>query len=187
MSAPNLALDQQEAERPPRTAITKKWRPTKWEPMYDEWIVRSCLGESNLAIAGRYKYTPQHVCTILNTPQAKILRRQLMESLRKGIELKTEERLAHLQDKAFQRLTQLMDDDKQMESHPFAMADRSMAILKGLGIFKVDGGTVINNNKNSIFTAEVSAIIGEGIKKAQEARLLNPGTGTVAVDVTPSK
>ncbi len=184
MSVPNLSLET-EAERPPRPAVTKRWKPSKWEPMYDEWIVRSCLGESNLSIAQRYKYTPQHVCHILNTPQAKILRRQLMESLRKGIELKTEERLAHLQDKAFQRITQLMDDDSQMASHPFAMADRAMAILKGLGIFKVDGGTVINNQKNSIFTAEVSSLIAEGMAKAKEARLLNPGT--VAVDVTPTK
>jgi len=60
-------------------------------------FVRSCLGEIQLIYRQRYKYTPQHVCHILNTPQAKILRRQLMESLRKGIELKTEERLAHLQ------------------------------------------------------------------------------------------
>lgn len=184
MSVPNLVLEQ-EADRPPRQAVSKKWRPTKWEAMYDEWIVRSCLGESNLSIAQRYKYTPQHVCNILNTPQAKILRRQLMESLRKSIELRTEERLAHLQDKAFQRLTQLMDDDKLMESHPFAVADRSIGILKGVGILRPEGAGVVNNKTTNIFTPEVSAMIAEGLRKAAEAKLLNPGS--VAVDVTPSK
>lgn len=187
MAAPNLELeiDSNTAERPPRPAVSKRWKPIKWESMYDEWIVRSCLGESNLAIAERYKYTPQHVCHILNTPQAKILRRQLMESLRKNIELKTEERLAHLQDRALFRLTQLLDDDKLMESHPFAMGDRAMAILKGVGVLKAENAGGINAKNVAVFSTEVSALIAEGMKKAQEARLLN--SGTIAVDVTPRK
>lgn len=184
MAAPNLELEQ-ETERPPRPAVSKKWRPVKWESMYDEWIVRSCLGESNLAIAERFKYTPQHVSNILNTPQAKLLRRQLMESLRKNIELKTEERIAHLQDKAFQRLTQLLDDDKLQESHPFAMADRAMSILKGVGVMRPESGNTVDARGANIFSAEVSKLIAEGMAKAKEARLLNPGS--VAVDVTPTK
>jgi len=185
MSVPELKLDTAPAAPARRGPVTNKWRAKKWEPMFDEWVVRSCLGESNLSIAQRSKYTPQHVCAVLNQPQAKLLRRQLMESLRKNIELKTEERLSHLSDKALQRLTQVMDDDRLVESHPFAIADRSMAILKGLGHFKSSDGATINA-KNAVFVSpEISALIGEGLRKAQEARLLNPPSASIELDVTP--
>src|SRR5258706_9458579 len=124
--------------RAPAVSNKKKWVPAKWESLFDEWVLRSVLGASNNDIAEKYHYSRQHVSAVLNTPQAKLLRRQLHDNLRKSIELKTEERIAHLQDKALLRMTQLVDDDDLAAAQPFAMFDRSVVILKGTGVLKSD-------------------------------------------------
>lgn len=180
MAAPNLKLEPtnpnpttgDERVRAPAVSNNKKWVPKKWESLFDEWVLRSVLGASNVDIAEKYKYTKQHVSAVLNTPQAKLLRRQLHDNLRKSIELRTEERISHLQDKALSRMTAVLDDNDLAASQPFAMFDRSVKILQGTGILKVDDkGTV---NKNTILMApELARGILEGIKMADKAKLLN--------------
>jgi len=162
-----------ERVRAPAVSNSKKWVPKKWESLFDEWVLRSVLGASNNDIAEKYHYTKQHVSAVLNTPQAKLLRRQLHDNLRKSIELKTEERIAHLQDKALSRMTAVLDDNDLAAMHPFAMFDRSVAILKGTGVLKSDekGGI---NAKNAVFMApELVRGILEGIRMSDKAKLLN--------------
>lgn len=180
MAAPNLKLEPtnpnaitgDERVRAPAVSNNKKWVPKKWESLFDEWVLRSVLGASNVDIAEKYKYTKQHVSAVLNTPQAKLLRRQLHDNLRKSIELRTEERISHLQDKALSRMTAVLDDNDLAVSQPFAMFDRSVKILQGTGILKVDDKGVVN--KNTILMApELARGILEGIRMADKAKLLN--------------
>lgn len=165
--------------RAPAVSNKQKWTPKKWESLFDEWVLRSVLGASNVEIATKYGYTKQHVSAVLNTPQAKLLRRQLHDNLRKSIELKTEERIAHLQDKALSRMSQVVDDDALAAAQPFAMFDRSVAILKGTGVLKSDekGGI---NAKNAVFMApELVRGILEGIRMSDKAKELNTANEVV--------
>lgn len=194
MAAPNLKLESDSAQAvtptPTKPAVTKKkrWVPQKWESQFDEWIVRSVMGESNLSIAKRSGYTPQHVSSILNTPQAKLTRRQLLTNLQKNLELKTEERLAHLQDRALTRLTQLLDDDKYFEATPLAVADRGIAILRGTGVLKPETTPGNINAKNAVFVgSEHASQLIAGLRMSEEAKKLNSGPPSVAIDVTPAK
>lgn len=192
MTTPNLKLEPtnpdavtgDERVKVPAVSNRKNWVPKKWEPLFDEWVLRSVLGTSNIAIAAHYGYTRQHVSAVLNTPQAKLLRRQLHDNLRKNIELKTTERIEHIQDKALSRMTQVIDDDQLAAAQPFAMFDRSVAILKGTGIFKSDEKAGINA-KNAIFLApELAKGILEGIRMADKAKQLNAGTLATEVITT---
>jgi len=184
MAAPNLKLEfapvtdhkgnELERVRAPAVSNSKKWVPKKWESLFDEWVLRSVLGASNVDIAEKYHYTKQHVSAVLNTPQAKLLRRQLHDNLRKSIELKTEERIAHLQDKALSRMAAVIDNDELAASQPYAMFDRSVAILKGTGVLKSDQGVGGINAKNAVFLApELARGIIEGMRMADKAKLLN--------------
>lgn len=183
MAAPNLKLDIEPTNsndngndsrvRAPAVSNSKKWVPKKWESLFDEWVLRSVLGSSNIEIAAKYGYTKQHVSAVLNTPQAKLLKRQLHDNLRKGIELRTEERIAHMQDKALARMAAVLDDDNLAVSHPFPMFDRGMQVLKGTGVMKSDDKGGINT-KNAIFMApDVARGILEGMQMADKAKLLN--------------
>lgn len=190
MSVPNLAIDiERESDNKPAVSKTKKWVPKKWEAQFDEWVVRSVMGESNLSIAKRANYTPQHICNILNTPQAKLLRRQLLDNLQKNLELRTEERLAHIQDRALTRITQVLDNDKMLEAAPLALVDRCIALLRGTGLLKPETASGVNA-KNAIFLGgEQTTQLLAGLKAADEAKQLHSGTAKtpVMVDVTPTK
>lgn len=177
MTAPNLVEREQ-----PAVSKHKRWVPKRWESQFDEWIVRSVMGESNLSIAQRYKYTPQHVSNILNTPQAKLLRRQLLTSLQKNLELRTEERLAYIQDKALTRITQVLDNDKMLEVAPIAMMDKCIALLRGTGVLRPESSPSNITAKNAVFVgSEHAAQLVAGIRAADEAKRLNPGK---EIDVT---
>lgn len=186
MAAPNLKLEVEPPStngngdsrvRAPAVSNSKKWVPKKWESLFDEWVLRSVLGASNIDIAAKYGYTKQHVSAVLNTPQAKLLKRQLHDNLRKGIELRTEERIAHMQDKAIARMAAVLDDDDLASMHPFPMFDRAMTLLKGTGVMKSDDKGGINA-KNAIFMApDVARGILEGMQMADKAKLLNAATG----------
>jgi hypothetical protein len=107
----------------------------------------------------------------------------VLESLHKNVEAKQEERLAHLQDKALTRMTQVLDDESLVSSHPFAVFDRSVTVLKGTGVLKSENQGGINA-KNAVFVGnDLIAQLLDGIKVSDEARRLNAAP-VEAVDVT---
>lgn len=185
MAAPNVSLDElvPQEKRPP-TFKRKKWSPKKWEPQFEEWVLRSVRGESNASIAKHYGYTPQHVSVILNSATARLLRRQILESLQKSLELRTEERLANIQDKALTRITQVLDKEGLVESSPLALVDRCVTVLRGTGVLRPDNNPGVTA-KNAVFISPESAsLVAAGLRAAEEARRLN---APVNIDVTRSK
>lgn len=153
-----------------------KWAPKKWQPMYEEMVALSCAGRSNKTIAEKFGYTEQHISTILNCPKAKMVRRDMLELLRKSVESRMEERVKDLQDVALKRLTQVLTDDRLYEASPFAVVDRGLQVLKGTGVLRSEAaaGSGGINAKNAIFIGgEAADAIREGLKAADEARRLH--------------
>lgn len=167
-----MSVESGEVHRP---AKLTRWHPKRWEVLYDQWVALSTLGKSNKDIADHFGYSPQQVSNILNTPEASLIRRRMLEALRKGAELTIPKRLEHLADKAVQRLAEVLENDQLMERSPFAVVDRGLALLRGVGKIKSEGGGNVNNiGKALILSDEAARELTEGMSKANEARKLNP-------------
>lgn len=173
MTALPLPLPADENRPPERPARMKRWAPKKWEVMHQEIVALSVMGMSNIEIAKRYNYSAQQICNILNCPQAVLERRKMLTALEKGIEEKLPQRLEQLADKAIQRMAEVMYNDELAGRSPFAMFDRGVTILKGLG--KMDGGEGGNGaNKGITMSEELGKRLIDGLFAAAKARELHP-------------
>lgn len=151
-----------------------KWQPRKWEAMHEQMVILSTLGRSNVSIAEMFGYTPQHVCNVLNTPQADLIRRRVLDNLRESATKQIDGSLEDLADQSLVRMKQIMYDDDLFEKSPFAVVDRGLSILRGVG--KLRSEQSMNTNvKNAIFMSkeDASALL-DGMKAADEAKRLNP-------------
>lgn len=169
---------------PPKLKRQKAWRPKNWKPQYDEMIVKSLLGQTNLALATEYGYTPQHVSVILNSPQSLAAKRVIMGRMRGEVKEQLGDRLADLEDMALKRLHGFFSDEEVMRNSPIAVAEKSIQILKGTGALKEKVGDTINA-KNAIFMdRDAVATIVDGLHKANEAMRLHSGDRSISVDST---
>jgi hypothetical protein len=153
-----------------------KWVPKTWLPMYEEMVALSCAGRSNKTIAEQFDYTEQHISTILNCPKAKMVRREMLEFLRKSVESRMEERVRDLQDVALKRLTEVLTNDSLFSASPFAVVDRGLKVLQGTGVLRTEAvaGSGGIHAKNAIFIgSEAADTIREGLKAADEAKRLH--------------
>lgn len=161
---------------PYRPAVLERWKPKKWEPFHEQIVALSCMGRSNKEIAETFGYTPQHISNIINTPQAALVRRRILTNLQEKVDAGIPRRLGDLADKATQRVAQVLFDDNLFERSPFAVVDRSLAVLRGVGKLKtvseMEGGNKTNNT--IIFTSEDAADIRAGLAKAREASERHP-------------
>lgn len=165
--------------------ITKKWIPKEWRPEYEAITALSCTGLSNEALGLRFGYGKQQISNILNTPQAKKLREIIVQRLRTANNETMVDRIDNLRDVALKRIETILGDDAQAERTPLAIFDKSLAVLKatgsskerGIGSEYVPGNNVTNNIKNAMIVGpEAGKLITEGLAKAEEAKLLNPGS-----------
>src|SRR5437773_2028363 len=157
-----------------------RWRPRKWEAMYEQIVILSTLGKSNVDLAAHFGYTPQHICNILASPEASLTRRRVLEVLRDSAHQGIDESMRDLEEQSIARLKTLMYDDELYNKSPFAVVDRGLQILKGVGRFKT-GDEKLNVGKAVFIDSESAKILREGITKADEAKRLNDGgteTGT---------
>jgi hypothetical protein len=165
----------------PKLKPSKRWRPKKWIPIYDQMVAMHCVGESNKAIAERFDYTPQQVCNILGSEQAKIIKELVHRKVLSELE-DTGDRLKKIELAAIKNIERVISDEGMLESKPLAIFDRSMDILKGIG--KLRGAdTPVNQTNIFNIPAEHSAALASGIEKANEAMMLH---GNVEVRTLPA-
>lgn len=151
-----------------------KWQPKKWEAMHEQIVLLSTLGRSNVQIAQMFGYTPQHICNILNTPEASLIRRRVLENLRESVKSSMDQKMDDLADQSVHRLTELMYDDDLYSKSPFQVVDRGLAILRGVGKMKSGDAPGTGPIKNAIImSSEDAKMLKEGAERAIEARKLN--------------
>jgi len=152
-----------------------KWIPKKWRIEYEEMVALSCTGRSNKVIAEKFGYTEQHISAILNCPKAKLVRRDMLELLRKSVESRMEDRVRDLQEMSLTRLTQYLADDMIFANSPSAVVDKGIKVLQGTGVLRTDaGGSGVLNAKNAfIISPDAAEGIREGLRLADEARRLH--------------
>ncbi len=158
---------------PERPATIKRWRPRKWDVVYDQIVVLDTLGKPQKEIAELFGYTVQHISNIVNCPEAKITRGRLLEQLQKSAVDKLGTDLEVIAVQAKKRLAQVMYDDDLFQRSPFAVVDRGLTVLTGVGKLKPrgDGGTKIE--RAIILSSDDAKQIRESLDKADVARQLH--------------
>jgi hypothetical protein len=176
MSSP-LKLEQTlvaEAPASGRAAKFTRWRPKKWHVMYDQIVALDTIGKSRDEIAKLFGYTPQHVSNIVNCPEAAITRGRLLEQLNARSVEKLSASLETLAVQAKKRLAQVLYDDDLFERSPFAVVDRGLTVLAGVGRLKTKAeASKMNVERAIIFTSDDAKAIQESLKKADIARKLH--------------
>lgn len=159
----NSGPDEYQDNRVRRAARLRrpKWNPKKWHPVYEDIVLQSCLGFSNIEIAKDRGYTPQHISNILNTPQATIIRTQLIKQIERKRSESIEARLEKLAYKAMDRIEDVMMNDEFANKEKLGIFDRSITVLKSVGKIKPEGGMTVNNN--------TMIISDEGLKRIEAA------------------
>ena len=161
--------------RPP-----EKWKPKRWRPEYEVIVSLSATGMSHQAVSDRFfelsgtRYTVQHISNIVNTPEAKAFNEQCVAKLRGDFQETVSERITKAQQKALDRIENILNDDDIFEASPFAVVDRSLSLLRVGGVrSNGEGGQVANTiNNNFLLTADAARIIREGTDKADEVARL---------------
>jgi len=166
-----------------RPAKLDRWRPKEWTPVYEQIVVLSCgMNRSNVELGEMFGFTPQHVSNILNTPEASLVRRRVLETLREKVDGGIPKRLSDLADKATQRVAQIMYDDAVFERSPFAVVDRALRVLAGVGRLRnAEESKGDTHNNILVLSGEAAQDIRDGLRKSREARELHE------VDVTPKE
>lgn len=155
-----------------------KWEPKKWQPEYDTIVALSCIGYSHNDISQKMekdygiKYTPQHVCNILNTEQAKKLKEIIIQRNRDTLSATISTNLEDSAIAAAEKIKKILTDDIYMASEPFRVANLALKVLDGVGKTKSSqqgGNTTINNQQNNILLSkESSQDLLDGLRKSME-------------------
>lgn len=157
------------------------WVPKKWRPEYDRVVAYSVVGKANTWIAEQLGFTPEHVSSILNTPQGLELASKLQAKLRENIELNIPETLGELAVLATKRLKSLLENDAIFEKSPFAVVDRGLDVLKGLKHLQGGGngapGQTTNIGTAVIVTPGQRSDILDGLQRIADIKKLHAGTG----------
>lgn len=156
---------------------SKKWVPRTWRPEYEVIVSLSATGMSRESVVQRFfqltgtLYTTQHISNICNTPEAKLLQKELVQKIRENRTQTVQERLAEIQHKAVDRIESLLNDDARFEASPFAVVDRAFKVLDSGKPVAGSAGT-LNVGAAFIMTEEAARIMRDGTDKADEAKRL---------------
>lgn len=159
-----------------------KWEPKKWQPEYDTIVALSCIGYSHNDISQKMekdygiKYTPQHVCNILNTEAAKKVKEIIIERNRDTLFATIETNLEDATTKAAQRVKEVLENDGLAASEPFKVGNFALKVLQGKGKVNSPHGapsgggntTNINNQQNVFLSGESTKALLEGLKLSME-------------------
>lgn len=159
---------------PERSAKLARWRPKRWEVVYDQIVALSTLGKPHKEIAQLFGYTEQHISNIVNCPEASITRGRLLEQLAKGAISKMDTDFETLAVQAKNRIAQVLYDDELFKDSPFQVVDRGIAVLRGVGRLRSDNEAKLRVDKAIILSGDDAKIIREAIVKSDEARRLHP-------------
>ena len=166
------------------SARISKWIPKTWTPIYEEIVSLDCMGMPQKEIAKKFNFTAVMISKICSTPQAKIFRRMVLETLAKRNKVFQEDRFERSQVRAMERISSLMEDDELMETDPFAVVDRAFKLLektKVLGGSESKGDINIAGNVNMLSQTAIVEL-KDGLAKAREAKELH--SDMEAIDVT---
>lgn len=162
-----------EEKRRPRLKPGKRWQPKKWLPIYDAMISLHCAGKSNKEIAETFDYTDQQVSNILCSDQAKAIIAQVALYVRNKVSETAAERMKRLEAAAIANIEHALTSPELKEKSPLAVADRSMAFLKGVG--KLESGEKRQQNNVIVIASEHSKQLVAGMNLADEALKLHGG------------
>lgn len=169
----------------PRGAkLTKRWNPKDWRPEYEAMVALCSLGKyTQREVAKQFGYTEAWLSSIMNSEKGKEVQAELIRNTRDKSVGNVTDRLRDLQEKALQRVEQVMADEKIYQRSPLAIFDRSALFLKNVGVIKdshappvVAAGPVTNihqNNNTLVISGKSADDIREGLKKADEVRELH--------------
>lgn len=161
-----------------RVATFKRWIPKKWTPVYEEIVALSCAGKTNKELAEQFGYAEMHVSLILTSPQAAILRKQILDELHKRAIDGIPRRMEAIALKSVERLQALLNDDDKFEESPFQVVDRGLKVLLGTGHLKRDDvkqSPGMHVERAIIFSGEHTEDIKEALKLSEQAKQLHSG------------
>ena len=172
---------------PDRPAKLVKWIPKEWKPIYEQIVSLDCMGVPHKKIAEQFNRTTVMISKICRTPQAKIIRRKVLEILAEKNKIFQEERFSRTQVQAMDRISSVLEDDALFMADPFAVVDRAFKLLektKVIGNNNTDlhGLNVAGNLTVNNLTQNAIVEIKEGLEKAREAKELHKDVK--AIDVT---
>ena len=163
----------------PRKGSFKRWRPLQWRPEYDRVVAYSVIGKSNIWIAKQLDFTPQHVSNLLRQPQAIAFAEKLHEKMRAQITINVPEVLSQIAEKSVLRLKEIIYDDELFQKSPFAVVDRGLEVIKGLGHIRGGGNGALQPTVNTvnigtaILAPHERISILEGLERIKEVKQLH--------------
>lgn len=169
---------------PNRPARIVKWIPKQWTPVYEQIVSLDCMGVSQKEIAEQFKFTTVMVSKICSTPQAKIIRRKVLEILAERNKVFQEERFERTQVRAMERISELIEDNALMMADPFAVVDRAFRLLEKTKVLSSSdsrGDIHIAGNVNMLSQTAIIEL-KDGLAKARESKELHKDLE--AIDVT---
>jgi hypothetical protein len=160
--------------KPPRTG---RWQPQIWRPEYEAMVMQSIVGNSNTKIARAFSCTPQHVSNILNTDEAKNIKKAVLAEMRKEALSNAQDTLGAIAHKSLERLYDAVHSDALFEKSPFAVIDRGLRVMEHVGMIRPskapDGGGIhVNGGRTVILTASASEQLAKGLDEANEVARL---------------
>ncbi len=181
---PNLVIENTKRKRgrpkkgEVRPARIVKWIPKEWKPVYEQIVSLDCMGVPQKKIAEQFNYTPVMISKICTTPQAKIIRRKVLELLAEKNKVFQEERFNRTQVRAMERISEFIEDDDLYGKDPFAVVDKAFKLLEKTGAIgsKNKAGDVnVQGDLNVMNTLSQTAIleIKDGLAKARESKELH--------------
>jgi len=186
MSSPAIKLEPNELEenqvRRQARINRPRWEPKKWHPVYEEVVLLSALGYSNIDIAKQKGFTTVHVSNILCTQQAKTLMEMISIRLRHKTGESMEDRLERYAEKAMQRVEEVLNDDEYAMRSPGGIFDRAITVLKVTNKVKSEGSTTVNNNL--VVPVEAMLELKKGMELSDKARSMNKLVPIASIDTT---
>lgn len=145
-----------------------RWEPKVWHPVYEEIVLLSALGYSNLDIAADKGLTPVHISNILCTPQAKMIMRLVIGQYEKKRELTIDQRLNAIAEKAVGRVEEVIGNDAYAAKNPGGMFDRALSLLKATN--KVKEPDAIVQRSTLVIPSEVFERFTVAMERSQRER-----------------
>ena len=156
-----------------------KWIPKKWELWHQQVVLLKSSGLSNIEIALLFKRTPQQISNILGSPQAAMVRKQVLEDCRKGAVEGISGRMEAIALKSVDRVEELIFDDGLFKESPFGVVDRCIKVLHGTGKMENEAKSSNTRIQNAvILTAEHSSELLDGLIREEQVKALHSGNKT---------
>jgi hypothetical protein len=151
----------------------------KWKPIYEQMVQLNTVGytaeqiQGFLRAAGGRSYSLANIYKVLSSKQANEYRAGLSMKLRSQMENVANMQLDVLAQRAVENIATVLHSDKLREENPFAVFDRSMAVIRGLGKMTGDvakpSQTNINVGVGVTIQGKAAENIADGMAKSDAA------------------